>query len=85
MIEKLDSAVFSNDCIVFGDLNSHFVTFFSEDLGPNSIILIMLILMMNILIIGTQKFLIILDFWNGITKINNVKHLKRRLIKNCCL
>ena len=31
MIEKIDCAVFSDDCIVFGDLDSDFVTFFSRD------------------------------------------------------
>ena len=33
MIEKLDGY------IIFGDLDSDFVTLFSEDLGPNSVIL----------------------------------------------
>ena len=33
------SAVFSNDCIVFSDLDPDFVTYFSEDIGLNSIIL----------------------------------------------
>ena len=37
MIEKLDSAVFFNDYIIFGDLDSDFDTFFSEDLGPHSV------------------------------------------------
>ena len=36
LIEELDSAVFSNDYIIFGDLGSDFVTFFSEDIGLNS-------------------------------------------------
>ena len=31
-IEKLDSAVFSDDCIVFGDLDSNFATFFINDI-----------------------------------------------------
>ena len=35
MMEKLDSAVFSNDYIAFGD--SDFVTFFSRDVGLNNI------------------------------------------------
>ena len=39
MIEKLDIALFSNGYTVFGDLNSNFVTFFSNDLGLNSIFL----------------------------------------------
>ena len=39
MIEKLDDAVFSDDYMMFGDLESDFVTFFNEDFGPNSIIL----------------------------------------------
>ena len=37
MIEKGDSAVFSNDYIVFGDLGFNFVTFFSSDVCLNSI------------------------------------------------
>ena len=36
VIEELDSAVFSNDYIVFGDLNSDFGTFFSSYIGLNS-------------------------------------------------
>ena len=39
MIEKLDSTVFSNDDILFCDLDSDFVTFFSNDIGVNSITL----------------------------------------------
>ena len=39
MIEKLDSAVFPDDDIIFGDLDSDFVIFFSEDFGPNTVIL----------------------------------------------
>lgn len=38
MIEKL-SLVFSNDDLVFGDLSSNFVTFFSKDISLNSIAL----------------------------------------------
>ena len=33
MIEKLDDSVLSNNHIVFGDLDSKFVTFFSNDIG----------------------------------------------------
>ena len=36
-IEKLDDAVFSNDDLVFGDINSDIVTFFSNDIGLNSL------------------------------------------------
>ena len=39
MIEKLHSAVFSDDFIVFGDLDSDFATFFSEGIGLNSVTL----------------------------------------------
>ena len=39
MIEKLDSAVFSNDDKIFGDLDSDFVTFFSNDTDFSSITL----------------------------------------------
>ena len=39
MIEKLDNTVFSDDYIVFGDFDSDFVTFFSNDMGLNSITL----------------------------------------------
>ena len=38
-METLDSAVFSNEYIVFGDLDSDFVTLFSKDIGFNSIAL----------------------------------------------
>ena len=37
MIEKVDNAVFSNDDIVFDDIDSDIVTFFPNDLGFNSI------------------------------------------------
>ena len=37
MIEKLDRAVFLNGYIDFGYLDSHLVTFFSRDIGLNSI------------------------------------------------
>ena len=40
MIEKLDKAVFSNeDIVAFDDIDSDIVTFFSNDIGLNSIIL----------------------------------------------
>ena len=35
--EKLDNAVFSNDDIVFGDIDTDFVTFFWNDIALNSI------------------------------------------------
>ena len=37
MIEKFDSTIFANDYIVFDDLDSDFVTFFSSDIGLNRI------------------------------------------------
>ena len=37
MIEKLDYAASSNDGIVFGDIDSDVVIFFSNDIGLNSI------------------------------------------------
>ena len=67
MTEKLDSAIFSDDYIVFGDL----VTFFLNDL-------ITLILMKIILVIVIQKVLIILGLWIGIINLNNAKHLKKK-------
>ena len=41
IIEKLDTVVFYNDYIVFGLIvfGSDFVTFFTNDIGPNSITL----------------------------------------------
>ena len=39
IIEKLDGALFFDDYIIFADLDSDFVIFFSEDLGSNSVIL----------------------------------------------
>ena len=38
-LKKLDSALFSNDDRVFGDLDSYFLTFFSNDISINSITL----------------------------------------------
>ena len=57
MIEKLENAVFSNDDIVFGGIDSHIVTFFSSDIGFNSINLNNMI----ILTIMITKPLIMLD------------------------
>ena len=37
MIEKLDSIVFSDDYIIFGDLDSDFFTYFVNDIGFTSI------------------------------------------------
>ena len=37
LIEKLGNAVFSNDEIVFGDVDSDIVTFFSNNIGLNSL------------------------------------------------
>ena len=67
MIEKLDSAVFSDKYVVFGDLESHFVTIFSRDVVFDSISLDNMI----------QKLLIVLDWWVGIINLNKAKHLKR--------
>ena len=39
IIEKPDSAIFCDDYIVFGKLDSDFVTFFSKDIDLNSITL----------------------------------------------
>lgn len=39
MTEKLECAVFSNDYIFFRDLDTDFITFFSEDIGLKSITL----------------------------------------------
>ena len=61
MIEKLDSAVFSNDYIALGDLDYDFVTFFSKDVDLNSITLDKSILMMIILIVVIQKLIIMLN------------------------
>ena len=67
MIEKLDSAVFSDKHVVFGDFESHFVTIFSRDVVFDSISLDNMI----------QKLLIVLDWWVGIINLNKAKHLKR--------
>ena len=37
IIEKLDNDVFSNDDIVFGDIDSDIFTFFSNDIDLNSV------------------------------------------------
>ena len=39
MIEELDSALLSDEYIVFGDLDSDFVIFHSKDIGLNSVTL----------------------------------------------
>ena len=37
MIEKLNNAVFSNDDIIFGEIDSDIFKFFSNDVGLNNI------------------------------------------------
>ena len=58
-IEKLDHSVFSNDDIVFGDIDSDIVIF-SNDIGLNSILLIVIFLMIKILTIVILKLLTML-------------------------
>ena len=77
IIEKLDHSVFSNDDIVFGDIDSDIVTFFSNDIGLNSISLVILILLRNNLTMVILKLSIILDLWLGIINISNTKHVKK--------
>ena len=63
MIEKLDSAVFSDACIIFGYLDYDFFTFFSGDKGLNNIFLDKIFLdipKMKILIIMIQTQMIML-------------------------
>ena len=67
MIEKLDSAVFSDKHVVFGDLESHFVTIFSRDVVFDSISLDNMI----------QKLLIVLDWWVGYNKFKQSKTSKK--------
>ena len=78
MIEKFNSAVFSNDDIDFGDLDSDFVTFFSNDIGLNSIIFDNINLDDdNYFDDFIQKLLIMFVLWLGIIDISNAKHLKK--------
>ena len=77
MIEKLDSAVFPDDYIVFSDLDPGFVTLFSEDIGLNSITIDNINLDDDHFDFVIQKLLIMLHLWVSIININNTKHLKR--------
>ena len=78
MIEKFNSAVFSNDDIDLGDLDSDYVTFFSNDIGLNSIIFDNINLDDdNDFDDFIQKLLIMFVLWLGIIDISNAKHLKK--------
>ena len=76
MIEKLDHALYSNVDIVFGDVDSDIVTFFSNDIVLNSINL------KNNINLDEDNFdncdpdiLIMFDLWLAIINISNIKHL----------
>ena len=60
MFEKANNAEFYNNDIVFGDMNSDIVTFFSSDIGINSKNVNKLILLMIVFTIVTLKLLIML-------------------------
>ena len=77
MTEKLNSAVFSDDYIVFGHLDSDFVTFFSKDKGLNSITLDSINLDDDHFdYCNPETINHVRHVWVGIMNINNADHLK---------
>ena len=62
--------------IVFSDIDSGTVTFFSNDIGLNSINFNIINHDDDNLMIMILKLLTILDLWLGIIDISNTKHVK---------
>ena len=62
--------------IVFSDIDSGTVTFFSNDIGLNSINFNIINYDDDNLMIMILKLLTILDLWLGIIDISNTKHVK---------
>ena len=62
--------------IVFSDIDSGTITFFSNDIGLNSINFNIINHDDDNLMIMILKLLTILDLWLGIIDISNTKHVK---------
>ena len=77
-IEKLDNAVFSNEDIVFGDIDSDIVRFFIFDIGLHSINLNNVNLDEDNFDDMILKLLIMLSLWFGVIDISNTKHVQKR-------
>lgn len=79
MIQKRDGAVFSNDNIVFGDLDFWFsLAMIQALIGLKSITLDDINFDDNDFVIVNQKILVRWDLWLVIIDIGNAKHLKNR-------
>ena len=79
MIQKRDGAVFSNDNIVFGDLDFWFSLAMIQALkGLTSTTLDGINFDDNDFMIVNQKLLVMWDLWLVIIDIVNAKHLKNR-------
>ena len=74
VFEKLDSALFSDDYIVFGDLDPDFVTFFIIDIGLNSISLDNINLDDDNFHCCDPETIIVLGLWVCIINLNNAMH-----------
>lgn len=79
MIQKRDGAVFSNDNIVFGDLDFWFsLAMIQALIGLKSITLDDINFDDNDFVIVNQKLLVRWDLWLVIIDIGNAKRLKNR-------
>ena len=70
-------SVFSNDDIIFGDIDSDIVTFFSNGIVLNSIMLNNVNLDDDNLHNCNPKTINILNLWLRIINISNTKHVKK--------
>ena len=85
LIEKLDSAIFSDDYIVFDDLDSNFATFFINDIDLNSVSLFNINLTDENFDYCDPAAINHLGLWIGMPNLNNGKRLKKRRINACDL
>ena len=78
MTETLIMLYFFNNDIIFNDIDSDIVTFFSNDIGLNIINLNNVNLDDdNFFKILSPKLLVMLDLWFGLIDISNNKNLKK--------
>ena len=77
LIEKLDSAIFSDDYIVFDDLDSNFATFFINDIDLNSVSLFNINLTDENFDYCDPAAINHLGLWIGMPNLNNGKRLKK--------
>ena len=83
VLENLNGAVFFNHDIVFPDIDSNIVTFFSNGLGLFYFLailytLIILTLIMIMFIIMTLELLFMFKLWPSIIDMRNARHMNKK-------